>query len=107
MELKMANCYNEKIQHSGLYLLFHLLGQQQKGFVKLCNTCSLVKFQGISKLNPSSLAPCPFGSTTFLHRINTSRIKIRPELRTFIFILQRMWKADITTIMISENNSSH
>ena len=85
----MANCYNEKIQHSGLYLLFHLFGKQQKGFVKLCNTCSLVKFQGISKLNPSSLAPCPFGSTTFLHRINTSRIKIRPELREHSYLFYR------------------
>ena len=49
MKLKMKNCLAATIHHSNLYLLFDYLKHQKKYFKKLCNTCSLMKFQGISK----------------------------------------------------------
>ena len=49
----------------------------EKYFVKLFSTCSLTKFQGISKFT----GPNPINPHTFLYRINTSVVKIRPVLK--------------------------
>ena len=52
-------------------------------FIKLCNICSLREFQ--DKSNSWLSAFSPLGSHAFLHRVNTSEVKIRPVLKKSYF----------------------
>ena len=74
-EAENDNLLRQDIHHSSLYLLFDLLECQKSIlYVKLSYTCSLTKFQRISKLT----TPSPH---SFLHKIKTSGVKIRPVLK--------------------------
>ena len=102
-ELKMANCYDEKIHYSNLYLLFHLPGNNEV-FCEIMQHMFSKEIQRYIKTLSLYHSPLRLGSLSFLHKINTLRVKFRTEIGKSISFSQRKQKAVIATIITCENN---